>query len=167
MNSNQHTKDSYICGKCGRQYQIPQIRFCPHPKTNAEDGAYICHYCCQRCALSSKDPLCGALNCDVFKTNRCMQGVFWVIDGKLIYIKEPPGIPQKHHKKVWESLPTDITQGKSYNFYPMGRVDLRYNKASIYLQPSIHTDSIKKQVVEESNLENVVYQIIETENVVY
>ena len=96
-----------------------------------------------------------------------MQGVFWVIDGKLIYIKEAPGIPKKHHKKVWESLPTDITHGKSYNFYPMGRVDLRYNKATIYLQPAIHTDSIKKQVVEESNLENVVYQITETENVVY
>ena len=96
-----------------------------------------------------------------------MQGVFWVIDEKLIYIKEPPGIPQKHHKKVWESLPTDITQSKSYNFYPMGRVDLRYNKAIIYLQPAIHTDSIKKKVVEESNLEKVVYQIIETDDVVY
>ena len=70
------TAFSYICGKCGRQYRIPQIRFCPHPKTNREDGVYICYCCCQRCAFSSNDHLCGAINCDVFITNRCMQGVF-------------------------------------------------------------------------------------------
>ena len=49
----------------------------------------------------------------------------------------------------------------------MERVDLRYNKAVIYLQPAICTDPIKKKIVEESNLENVVYQIIETDDVVY
>lgn len=166
LETNQ-TTSSYICGKCSRQYRIPQIRFCPHPKTNREDGDYICHYCCQRCAFSSNDRFCGALNCDVFITNRCMQGVFWVIDGKLIYSKEPPGVPKKHHKKEWENLSTEITHGKKYNFYPMGRVDLRYNKAVIYLQPAIYTDAIKKMVVEESHLENVVYQIVETDNVVY
>jgi len=157
----------YICGKCGRQYRIPQIRFCPHPKTNREDGPYICHHCCKHCAFSSNDRFCSALNCDVFITNRCTQGVFWVVDGKLIYMKEPPGIPQKHHKKVWESLSTEVTHGKKYNHYPMGRVDLRYNRAVIYLQPAICTEPIKKKVVEESNLENVVYQIVETEDVVY
>ncbi len=158
---------SYICGKCGRQYRIPQIRFCPHPKTNREDGAYICYCCCQRCAFSSNDHLCGAINCDVFITNRYLQGVFWVIDGNLIYIKEPSGVPKKHHKKEWENLSTEITNGKKYNHYPMGRVDLRYNKAVIYLQPAICTDPIKKKIVEESNLENVVYQIIETDDVSY
>lgn len=169
MSSNQIYKsaDSYICGKCGRQYSIPQIRFCPHPKTNRESGAYICYYCCQRCAFSDKDPLCGALNCDVFKTNRCMQGVFWVIDGKLIYGKEPPGIPVKRHKKEWESLRIEITEGRPYNHFPTGRVDLRYNKAVIYLQPAIHTDPIQKIVAKEFNLENVVYQIIATDAVSY
>lgn len=156
---------SYICGKCGRQYSIPQIRFCPHPKTNRESGAYICYYCCQRCAFSAKDPLCGALDCDVFKVSRCMQGVFWVIDGKLICSKEHPGIPVKSHKKEWRNLSTEITQGKPYNHYPMGRVDLRYNKAVIYLQPVIHTDFIEEMVVAEFNLENVVYQTIDTDAV--
>lgn len=164
---NFRSEDSYICGKCGRRYSIPQIRFCPHPKTNREYGTHICHYCCKRCAFSAKDPLCGALDCDVFKISRCMQGVFWIIDGKLICSKEPPGIPAKHHKKEWEQLPTEITQGKPYNYYPMGRVDLRYNKASIYLQPAIHTDSIKKMIVKEFNLEHVVYQIINTNSVTY
>ena len=169
MNAKQihQSASSYICGKCGRQYSVPQIRFCPHPKTNRESGEYICHYCCQHCAFSAKDSLCGALNCDVFKINRCMQGVFWVIDGKLICSKEPPGIPIKRHKKEWESLSTEITQGKPYNHYPMGRVDLRYNKAIIYLQPVIHNDAIKNLVVEEFNLENVVYHIIVTDAVHY
>ena len=154
---------SHICGKCGRRYKIPQIRFCPHPKTNRESGAYICHHCCQRCALSAKDPFGGALNCDVFKISQCMQGVFWVIDGKLICSKEPPGIPAKRHEPEWEKLSAEITQGKKYTYYPRGRVDLRDNKAVIYLQPAIHTDPIEKMVVKEFNLENVVYQIIATE----
>lgn len=159
--------DSHICGKCGRQYSIPRIRFCPHPKTNREFGAHICYYCCQRCAFSSNIPLCGALNCDVFKVGHCMQGVFWVIDGKLICVKSREVVPVKRHKKEWEYLSTEITQGKPYNHYPMGRVDLRYNRPVIYLQPVIHTDFIVKMVVEEFNLENVIYQVSAKEAVLY
>ena len=40
-----------------------------------------------------------------------------------------------NHKVEWEKFPRSITSGYPYNYYPRGRVEIKKNKAKIYLNP--------------------------------
>ena len=82
------------------------------------------------------------------------KGIFWLVDDRLITVKvlcdaagcarEPCVYSSKseqnfNHKIEWERLPHTITGGKTYAFYPRGRVEIKRGKATIWLNPSLMT----------------------------
>lgn len=72
------------------------------------------------------------------------KGVFWVIEDKIVSEKKPcdevgnlipdeserwPGkVWSNNCKKIWSKLPRGVTQGKTYNYFPLGRVEIRREK---------------------------------------
>ena len=40
-----------------------------------------------------------------------------------------------NHKAEWSKLPKSVTNGQPYNYYPRGRVEIKNNKAKVYLNP--------------------------------
>lgn len=42
-----------------------------------------------------------------------------------------------NHKKIWKSLNKEITEGKSYDYFPRGRVTVANNKAIVYVSPHL------------------------------
>ena len=60
-----------------------------------------------------------------------------------------------NHKKYWESLDKPLTNGKPYNYYPRGRVEIRNNKAIIYLNPNIAEDDIIAWIKKEFGLDQI------------
>lgn len=51
-----------------------------------------------------------------------------------------------NHKAEWSKLPKSITQGKPFNYYPRGRVEIKNGKATVFLNPNIHTERIISKV---------------------
>lgn len=47
---------------------------------------------------------------------------------------------------VLETLPHSLTGGMSYNYFPRGRVELRYGKALVYLHPTLCTPGIYARI---------------------
>ena len=85
------------------------------------------------------------------------KGIFWFIHDELIVRKvmcdkdgnalEYAEFSSKrgsnfNHKKEWSKLSKNITSGKAFNYYPRGRVEVRRNEATIYLNPTLNDDSI-------------------------
>ena len=80
------------------------------------------------------------------------KGIFWYnpIEGELIVKKvacdcsgealEAVEYSSKsgadfNHKAEWAKLSRNITNGQPYNYYPRGRVEIKKNKATVYLSP--------------------------------
>ena len=57
-----------------------------------------------------------------------------------------------NHKKVWDSLPKRITAGKSFDYFPRGRVEINLGTAIIFHSPYIPQDELKKWLIEKFNL---------------
>ena len=83
------------------------------------------------------------------------KGIFWVLDSELLAFvagadNEIPFNAKSgdtyNHKLTWDNLPKKITGGFSYNYYPRGRVEIRQNKAIIFLNPNIVDDAVISQV---------------------
>lgn len=89
------------------------------------------------------------------------KGVFWVIDGRVVSEKRLCDefgnlIPDEsewlqedawsnNHKKIWSKLPRAVTQGKSYHYFPRGRVEIRKKRAIIFLNPCLcHEEMLQK-----------------------
>lgn len=53
-----------------------------------------------------------------------------------------------NHKIEWSKLPKSITQGKPFNYYPRGRVGMKNGKATVFLNPDIHTERIIRKVLD-------------------
>lgn len=78
------------------------------------------------------------------------QGVFWLIDNKLLAIpfdksKYPDGIAKSgntyNHEKLWDYVkPKDCN--KAYNYYPRGRVVKGTKKAIVYMNSNISNEFI-------------------------
>ena len=51
-----------------------------------------------------------------------------------------------NHKVEWSKLPKSVTCGQPYNYYPRGRVEIKNNKAKVYLNPILvyHDSNAKK-----------------------
>lgn len=97
------------------------------------------------------------------------KGVFWVIGGKVVSEKvscdkfgtmvndEDTGCLSEtwsnNHKKIWSTLPRTITQGKAYNYYPRGRVEIRNKKAIIFLNPCLCYKEMIRKIKMEFGLE--------------
>lgn len=73
------------------------------------------------------------------------RGVFWVIDGALLAYPFVEGVYAEgaarsgvtyNHKKLWELVRG--SRGKSYNYYPRGRVDAdNKGRPVIYMSPRV------------------------------
>lgn len=57
-----------------------------------------------------------------------------------------------NHKVEWSMLPHIVTKGKPYNFYPRGRVEIRHEKATVYLNPSLKVAQIEELIKSEFSL---------------
>ena len=42
-----------------------------------------------------------------------------------------------NHKETWSTLPSSVTHSKKFDYYPRGRVEIRNNKATIWLNQYI------------------------------
>lgn len=79
------------------------------------------------------------------------QGVFWLIDNKLLAIpfdksKYPDGIAKSgdtyNHEKLWKYVKPQNCN-KPYNYYPRGRVVKgTKSKAIVYMNPNIRNEFI-------------------------
>ena len=57
-----------------------------------------------------------------------------------------------NHEKLWRSLPRKITQGKPFDYFPRGRIEIKNGKATIYLNPLINTEEIQRFLIDKFNL---------------
>ena len=51
-----------------------------------------------------------------------------------------------NHERAWAKLDKKITQGKPYNYYPRGRVEIKKGKARIFLNPALNEESIIEKI---------------------
>jgi hypothetical protein len=64
-----------------------------------------------------------------------------------------------NHKRAWATLPRKTTNGMPYNYYPRGRVEVKLNKAVIYLNPNICTESVIADIKLEFGLTDIVVEV--------
>lgn len=57
-----------------------------------------------------------------------------------------------NHKLVWQKLSRKETFGKSYNYFPRGRVEIHNGVAKIFLNGNINTTEVLDFLVDEFNL---------------
>lgn len=53
-----------------------------------------------------------------------------------------------NHKAEWTRLNKSVSQGKTFNYYPRGRVEIKNGKATVFLHPDINTDRILRKIVD-------------------
>lgn len=57
------------------------------------------------------------------------------------------------HKVEWERLPSQITQGKPYNYFPRGRVEYRKGKVIVFCHPTLTQDKYREMITTEFELQ--------------
>ncbi len=92
------------------------------------------------------------------------RGLFWCKENELITVKlqcdregnfigETPvslkGKQNLTHSEEWERLPKSITDGKPYNYYPRGRVEVKSGKVKIFLNPDVYSYTTLEQIKSE------------------
>lgn len=60
-----------------------------------------------------------------------------------------------NHERTWPLLGTSITDGKPYNYYPRGRVEIANGKATIFANPNIANEELLKWCVQKFNLTEI------------
>lgn len=90
------------------------------------------------------------------------------MENRIFFIKTPcdkSGAPLKdvkfsykkgdnfNHKAEWENLPKSVTGGKPYHYYPRGRVEVKRDKAIVYLNPQLNREEILTQIYTEFGLD--------------
>lgn len=104
------------------------------------------------------------------------RGIFWIKDidnvsGSGMYFRIPcdrngiisPNfeIPQimssknrdnYNHRNAWASLSRRETDGKPFDYYPRGRVEIRNGTAVVYVSPHIPLDELEKWLADTFNL---------------
>ncbi|MGN0169150.1 MAG: hypothetical protein ACI39H_00115 [Lachnospiraceae bacterium] len=77
--------------------------------------------------IATGDMICAKIPCDV--------------SGKIIRYSDMPLNSKRgdnyNHEKTWDSFDERVTEGKKFNYYPRGRVEIRKGKAKIYLNPNL------------------------------
>lgn len=59
-----------------------------------------------------------------------------------------------NHKKIWSKLPHKVTQGKNFHYFPRGRVEIRRNRAIIFLNPCICYEEMIHKIKAEFHLDH-------------
>jgi hypothetical protein len=60
-----------------------------------------------------------------------------------------------NHQMEWVKLDKKITQGRKYNYLPRGRVEVKNNKVSIFLNPNINTERIIQTIIRDFDLSGI------------
>lgn len=58
------------------------------------------------------------------------------------------------HKGIWKQLDRKYTNGKPYDYYPRGRVEIRDNKLWIYMNRNLYRDDVIDYIKKEYGLNN-------------
>ena len=65
-----------------------------------------------------------------------------------------------NHRLTWSSLPRELTNGKPYNYYPRGRVEIRNDEARIFINPLLNEERMIEYIKEQFNLkENMISSV--------
>lgn len=70
----------------------------------------------------------------------------WVIAERFPVSGEEADTVGNNHRRFWETLPQSLTCGMPYNYFPRGRVELRHEKAMVYLHPTLCTPEIYARI---------------------
>lgn len=54
-----------------------------------------------------------------------------------------------NHKAEWEKLSPRLTRGKSFDYYPRGRVEIRAGKITVYCHPSLTQAPYRQWILKE------------------
>lgn len=105
------------------------------------------------------------------------RGIFWItdindIDSSKLYFTIPcdndgnindpefmipntmssTGSDNYNHKRVWSTLGKEYTHGRSFDYYPRGRVEISNGIAKVFHSPRIPQEELKKFVINKFNL---------------
>ena len=95
------------------------------------------------------------------------KGIFWWIDEHLFCRKvscdangmslEAADFTSKsgdnfNHKAEWEKLPKKMTGGKPYDYDPRGRVEIKRDKVTVYLNPILNRREVLEKIESEFGL---------------
>lgn len=95
------------------------------------------------------------------------KGLFWWTGETLICVQFSCGetdnvlgddgtlVCWNNHRRAWEKLPRIVTQGKSFDYYPRGRVELRRKRAYLFLSPHLCRENVVRQVKVSFGLEQM------------
>lgn len=95
------------------------------------------------------------------------KGLFWWTGERLLCVQFPCGADGNalgdaapladwnNHRRAWARLPKDVTQGKAFDYYPRGRVELRRGKAFLFLSPHLCQDKVLEEIRAAFDLENL------------
>ena len=109
---------------------------------------------------------------EVIAVSNLYRGIFWVkdiesleivvikaeckYDGFFVEIPDSKLLSKSgkefNHQSAWRTLPKSMTDNKSFNYYPRGRVEIRKGKAVIYANGNIANDDLREWAVKEFNL---------------
>lgn len=111
----------------------------------------------------------------ILESRELSKGIFWVrdannIEGSGIFLDIPctpegdafniSGLNAKNgttynHEHTWPLLGASITEGKPYNYYPRGRVEIANGKATIFANPNIANEKLLKWCIQKFNLTEI------------
>lgn len=57
-----------------------------------------------------------------------------------------------NHRIEWNHLDRKITEGKAFDYYPRGRVEIKNGKATVFLNPVINKECIVSKIIDEFDL---------------
>lgn len=108
------------------------------------------------------------------------KGIFWLItdrsgEERLLTVKvlcDEQGMPLApvsfssksgenfNHKAEWTKLPTKLTRGKSFDYYPRGRVEIKNCKVTVYCHPSLIQSPYRMMVTGEFDVPSATTRFI-------
>ena len=108
----------------------------------------------------------------ILESHELSKGIFWVkdvsnIEDTGIFLDIPctsDGTPfdtselnaktgtTYNHERTWPMLSNEITDGKPYNYYPRGRVEIANGKATIFANPNIANQQLIDWCTDKFNL---------------
>ena len=78
------------------------------------------------------------------------------IDQSLAFLMTAKSTLNHNHKTYWnEIMESSLKNGKPFDYYPRGRVEIRNSKVTIFLNPNIFLEEVKEFIVSQFNLRNV------------
>lgn len=94
-------------------------------------------------------------------------GVFWMINGEeIVAVKEPWDPNRAHspelldHGKQWAKLPCEVTQGKTFDHYPRGQVEIRDHQATALCHHSLIHSPYPSMVANEFGIPQEILRVL-------